>query len=146
MVFLEQQLSAHNGHLLAFIVRRHAMLAMEGSVASAEFVAKVLGGQYTRTLSGAGIDTERSQPAVMTMNFLVPRPDYPQGTVCPPTPEPATPQLAKPSTRSPEPPTRVLSSGPAFCLRARDKTPTDAHGRYPEAPSGLVDTWRLLGT
>jgi hypothetical protein len=35
MVFLEQQVSAQDRHLLALIVRRHAMLAMQGQVASA---------------------------------------------------------------------------------------------------------------
>jgi hypothetical protein len=48
MVFLQQQRSAHNGHLLALIARRHAMLAPNSVTGSQALTLMTRGGRAER--------------------------------------------------------------------------------------------------
>jgi hypothetical protein len=79
--FVAGEMRAQNAHFLQPIVRRHSMLAMQGSVQSADFVAKVAGGSYTRPLASP-LDQE-TLGGGMVVNLLVPRPEYPQGALPP---------------------------------------------------------------
>ena len=58
------------------ILKRHGLLAIQGSVPSADLFFKVEGGHYDR--SGAGSSDLPGSVGGVTYNFLVPRPDYPQ--------------------------------------------------------------------
>ena len=94
MAFVEQQLNAQNKHVMPLIVRRHALLAQQGSVASADFVAKVEGGYYLRVARPGGNEDEDSPEDsryVTHVNILVPCPQLPNGGRMPVFgPQPAT--------------------------------------------------------
>jgi hypothetical protein len=68
--------------LFPLMLRRHYYLGMQGSVDSAEFIAKVRSGYFEsrRGVPFGETDDAGGVPpgTAVVMNFLVPRPDYPQ--------------------------------------------------------------------
>jgi hypothetical protein len=82
LAFVDRHVRRVNGHQFGLVMRRHYNLAQQGSVDSAEFVAKVESGHYApRAPLGFGEgddDPANASQYHYTLNLLVPRPDYPQ--------------------------------------------------------------------
>jgi len=74
--WLDEQMTAENAHLLSPLARRHYQIGMQGSVASAEFVAKLVTGHFTRELVPPGAAINNG----FVINNLVPRPPDLQGS------------------------------------------------------------------
>jgi hypothetical protein len=92
--WVNDQALAVNVHLWGLVERRHALLGIQGSVASAELYLKMQRGTYSR----AGAPGDPDAPGgddriIVNHNYLVPRPDYSQlaGPVVSSTPAPALP-------------------------------------------------------
>jgi hypothetical protein len=72
---VDDQLQQANERFAGLVLRRHAFIAMQGSVPSAELYLKAQGGHFARPLAvGDGVAVP---VGAMTMNFLIPRPDMP---------------------------------------------------------------------
>jgi hypothetical protein len=65
-------MKAENDQLLAPLARRHWVLGMQGSVASADFFGKLAGGHYFRQPDGAGATSIHNG---FVINNLIPRPE-----------------------------------------------------------------------
>jgi hypothetical protein len=72
--FVDEQLSRANANYFALIQRRHAILGMQGSVASAEVYFKSHAGHYARASGAEGLPLS---PGTFNMTFLIPRPELP---------------------------------------------------------------------
>lgn len=82
--WLDGEMRAENAHLIGPLARRHFFLGMQGSVASAEFCAKLVNGHFTRGLIPGALDGDGNAPGQVTnINILVPRPDMPNGGTVP---------------------------------------------------------------
>jgi hypothetical protein len=79
--YIAKKVGEELDYLFPLVLRRHYYLGMQGSVDSAEFVAKVRSG-YFESKRGLPFGEDENDgplpPGSVVMNFLVPRPDYPQ--------------------------------------------------------------------
>jgi hypothetical protein len=72
--YVEEQVSRANAQFAGLVVRRHAMLGMQGSVPSADLFLKSQAGHYARSAAAEGFQVA---PGAFQLNILVPRPDLP---------------------------------------------------------------------
>jgi hypothetical protein len=97
--WVSEKMTAQSAHLVGPLLRRHALLGQQGSVASAELILKHASGYFAR---GPGAVAEELLGGGMVVNLLVPRPEYPQGAL------PALSAATKPLVPRPDIPTLNL--------------------------------------
>jgi hypothetical protein len=74
-IWINRQLEDSCPTFVAAVVRRTAMLAMQGSDKHADIYLRYMAGGYARPLPGDGSDAPAGSQ--FTMNFLIPRPETP---------------------------------------------------------------------
>lgn len=96
--FVNEQIERSNAQFAGLVLRRHAFIGMQGSVPSAELYLKAQGGHFSRAMAVGDI-VPGAGGTPITMNFLIPRPEYPAlptSTAIPASAVAAAPAQAQP--------------------------------------------------